>query len=90
MLTILFAIICLINAVLATVVLATVNEVRDQNDRMKTLIDILRRHDEEIDCLVKDFNGMHNKMEKDYFNHMKDMNMLSKKIIALSGKGEKA
>lgn len=90
MLVILFAVMCIINAVLSTILIATVDEVRDQNSKISAVVDILRKHDEEIGGLVDDFNGMNNKLEKDYTNHMKDMNMLNKRIIALSREGEKA
>lgn len=90
MLAILFAVMCLINAALAVILISTVDEVRDQNNRIKAFINVLAKHDEEIEGLVNDFNGMNNKLEKDYTNHMKDMNMLNKRIIALSKEGEKA
>ena len=90
MLAILFAVMCIINAVLSTILIATVDEVKDQNTRIAQLVKVLAKHDEEIGGLVDDFNGMNNKLEKDYTNHMKDMNMLNKRIIALSREGEKA
>lgn len=85
-----FFVICLINFVLAVMLIATVDEVKDHKTMMNEIINILGKHDEEIEGLVDDFNGMNNKLEKDYTNHMKDMNMLNKRIIALSKEGEKA
>lgn len=90
MFIILFAVMCIINAALSFILIATVDEVRDQNTRIAQLVKVLAKHDDEIGGLVNDFNGMNNKLEKDYTNHMKDMNMLNKRIIALSREGEKA
>lgn len=90
MFIILFAVMCIINAVLSFILIATVDEVRDQNTRIAQLVKVLAKHDDEIGGLVNDFNGMNTKMEKDYANHMKDMNRMNQRIIALCKEGEKA
>ena len=95
MLGFLFFVMCIINAILSALLLATIEQVKQLNhvigiitNQMAAVIKMTNAHDEEIESLVNDVNGMNSKMEKDYILHMKDMNTLTKKVIALSKKGE--
>jgi len=84
MIYILFAILCILCAVMCVVLLATVDKVNEVIKINHILIKSVARHDDEIDGIVQDVNGMNEKMEKDYIIRMKDMNNLSKRIMTIS------
>ena len=84
MIYILFAILCILCAAMCVVLLATVDKVNEVIKINHILIKSVARHDDEIDGIVQDVNGMNEKMEKDYIIRMKDMNNLSKRIMTIS------
>ena len=61
----------------------TVDEIRTLAYRVRQCRNDIREQEEKIDIIIKNVNENHNMIQRDYFNHMKDINEINKRIIKI-------
>lgn len=74
--------ICAVIAMLI-VLYITVNEMRTLAYRVRKCRNDIHEQEEIVGMLTQQLNDEHNTIQRDYFNHMKDINEINKRIIKI-------
>lgn len=70
-------------AAMAVILYVTIDETRTLAYRVRQYRNDIREQEEIVSLLSQQLNDEHNTIQRDYFNHMKDINEVNKRIIKI-------